>query len=114
MSDGLGEVGAGYRHREAVKAKPFKDAWAAIRDNFLIPVGAQVDAIVNPIQAPAQANIPAPDGGFEDWYRGLARTYNLPPDPDRSNYDYRAAYKAGVRGPVNGAWPDTYKRVKFQ
>jgi len=48
---------------------------------------------------------------FEDWFRTMARHYGLNPDPDDSDYDYRGAYRAGIRGPgERGHWDSAFKR----
>jgi hypothetical protein len=53
---------------------------------------------------------------FQDWFSGIAGMYGYAPDPDdpRHLYDYRAAFRAGVREPEIGAdglphWPSAFK-----
>lgn len=52
---------------------------------------------------------------FQSWYARTSKIYRLNPNPDdpRHHYDYRAAYKAGIRRPdVTGHWPSKYKTAE--
>lgn len=49
---------------------------------------------------------------FKSWYGGMAKRYNLNPDPDdpAQFYDYRGAFKANARPGVDGHWPSQFKQ----
>ena len=49
---------------------------------------------------------------FLAWYEQIAKDHGYDPDPDDPShfYDYRAAFRDGVRGPdQSGHWPSRYK-----
>jgi len=129
--DRLAEIGKGYRQSEAIKRKKMQDAVSPVLrgltaparwldENVLHTGAAEAEwARENPQQEPlAPSPYPSPppkDPQFEQWYAKMAQTYNLPPDPDQGDYDYKTAYYGGVKGPdANGMWPSAYKRNKFQ
>ncbi len=49
---------------------------------------------------------------FQQWYRGIAGTQGLDPNPDAPQhfYDYRAAFEAGAGPDETGHWPSDFKR----
>lgn len=49
---------------------------------------------------------------FRSWYSGMSKRYDLSPDPDDPEqfYDYRAAFRAGVKPDETGHWPSQFKR----
>lgn len=53
-----------------------------------------------------------PQENFDTWYAGVSKQYGLSADPydKRHQYDYKAAYDAGIRKPDEaGHWPSKYK-----
>jgi hypothetical protein len=93
------------------------------------PPGGQ-GSMAMPATSPTQAGAPppappspAPDAlavpaavdepGFQQWYADAAKRLSLDPNPDdpRHQYNYRAAYAAGVTPPdqPGGHWPSPYK-----
>jgi hypothetical protein len=48
---------------------------------------------------------------FDTWYAQHAQQQGLNPNPDdpRQQYDYRAAFRAGVRPDASGHWPSLFK-----
>ena len=54
---------------------------------------------------------PKEEAAFQKWYAGHAVTLKLNSDPDdpRHHYDYRAAFKAGVKPDEAGHWPSRFK-----
>lgn len=50
---------------------------------------------------------------FSVWYAAIADRFNLDPNPDSPlhQYDYRAAYNAGVEPGEDGHWPSKFKKV---
>lgn len=55
----------------------------------------------------------ATDRAFQVWYEKQAKKIGINPDPDhpRQRYDYRRAYRAGVKGPGKGGhWPSAFKK----
>lgn len=58
---------------------------------------------------------------FNSWYQGVAKQYGLNPDPNdpKHHYDYRLAYKLGVREPTyqpehgQYRWPDIGKEKDY-
>ena len=53
------------------------------------------------------------EAAFRQWYRQAAQRYGLSPDPDAPDqfYDYRAAFKAGVKPDTSGHWPSAFKKA---
>lgn len=56
--------------------------------------------------------MPNEDKGFQTWYGQWSKKLGLNPDPDDPQhfYDYRAAYKAGVKPDASGHWPSQFKK----
>lgn len=54
---------------------------------------------------------PQDESAFRQWYSGMAKRYNLNPDPDNPSqfYDYRAAFRAGAYPDDTGHWPSDFK-----
>lgn len=53
------------------------------------------------------------DRAFQHWYGTHAKKLGLDPNPDNPlhHYDYRKAYRAGVKGPDKaGHWPSEFKK----
>jgi hypothetical protein len=50
---------------------------------------------------------------FDSWYADIADRFGLDPDPDSPmhQYDYRAAFSAGVNPGEDGHWPSTFKKA---
>lgn len=49
---------------------------------------------------------------FRSWYGGMAKRYDLNPDPDdpAQLYDYRGAFKANAKPGKDGHWPSQFKK----
>ena len=55
---------------------------------------------------------PEEEALFQKWYKVTAQQTKLNPNPDDPNhfYDYRGAYKSGIRSPnIEGHWPSQFK-----
>lgn len=55
---------------------------------------------------------PQTDDGFDQWYSDVSKKTGLNANPDdpQHYYDYRSAFRDGVRGPgPDGHWPSKYK-----
>jgi len=70
-----------------------------------------IDAIMSGKPVSGQVSSPK-DNNFDDWYAKIAGEHGLDPNPDdpKHFYDYRSAYKAGVRNTdASGHFPSEYK-----
>lgn len=52
------------------------------------------------------------EGDFQTWYGKMSSVHGLDSDPDNPDhhYDYRKAYKSGVRNPE---WRDEHKQFRW-
>lgn len=64
-----------------------------------------------PTKSPPKEKPGADEPQFQKWYKGWAQKLGLDTNPDapEHNYDYRAAFHAGVQPDAEGHWPSTFK-----
>lgn len=115
MSDfgGYGEFGSGWRAR---KGNPVAGQEKVLNALGGFGLGKWIDENIVERLIPRGSAVPRGESGedFDAWYRGVAAKYGLPPNPEQADYDYRKAFEEGVREPIGGAWPDKYRRNRFQ